>query len=145
MKNNPIVLERLFNVPAKRVWKALTETSEMKNWYFDLEGFKAEVGFQFQFTGGHDEGIQYLHLCEITEVVPVKKLSYSWRYSGYPGISFVTFELFEQGNKTLLKLTHSGIETFPIENPDFALHNFANGWNEILNTSLSRYLEKEIF
>ncbi|MEJ7738845.1 MAG: SRPBCC domain-containing protein [Chitinophagaceae bacterium] len=145
MKNNLIVLERLFDVPTKRVWKALTDSNEMKNWYFNLKSFKAQVGFQFQFRGGHDERIQYLHLCEITEVVPNKKLSYSWRYDGYPGVSFVTFELFDQGNKTLLKLTHSGIETFPIENPDFALHNFENGWNEILNKSLRNHLEKENF
>jgi uncharacterized protein YndB with AHSA1/START domain len=145
MKNRVIVLERLFNVPAKRLWKALTDSKEMKAWYFDLPGFKAEVGFQFQFTGGHDDGIQYLHLCEVTEVVPDKKLTYSWRYDGYAGVSYVTFELFEVGKKTMLKLTHSGIDTFPGDNPDFALHNFEEGWNDIINNSLERHVEKNNF
>ncbi len=145
MKNNLIVLERLFDVPTKRVWKALTDSSELKNWYFDLRGFKAEVGYQFKFTGGHDKGIQYLHLCEITEVIPNEKLTYSWRYDGHSGVSFVTFELFEQENKTLLRLTHTGIETFPRENTDFALHNFEEGWNEIINNSLKNHLEKDNF
>ncbi len=145
MKNNPVVLERLFDASTEKVWKALTDTREMKNWYFDLQEFKTEVGFQFQFIGGNDEGIQYLHLCEITEIIAGKKLTYSWRYEGYSGISFVTFELFEQGNKTLLKLTHRGLETFPIDNPDFGLHNFENGWDQIINTSLRNYIEKDNF
>ncbi len=142
MDNQPIVLERLFNAPVTKVWKALTDKNEMKSWYFNLAEFKAEIGIKFQFTGGPSPDKQYLHLCEITEVVPEKKLTYSWRYEGYPGNSFVTFELFEQDNKTLLKLTHKGIETFPKENEDFAIKNFEQGWNEIIHTSLKNYLQK---
>ncbi len=141
MDHQPIVLERLFNAPASKVWKAITDKNEMKNWYFDLAEFKPETGFKFQFTGGPSPDRQYLHLCEITEVIPEKKLTYSWRYEGYAGNSFVTFELFEQENNTLLKLTHKGIETFPVENPDFAIGNFVEGWNDIIHKSLKEYLE----
>ena len=73
----------------------------------------ATVGFEFNFTGGPSEGKQYLHLCKVTEVIPEKKLTYSWRYGGYEGNSFVTFELFAEGNKTELKLTHTSLDTFP--------------------------------
>ena len=142
MKTHPIVLERIFNANALKVWKALTDENEMKYWYFDLEEFKAETGFQFRFTGGPSPEKQYLHLCEIIEVIPEKKLTYSWRYEGYEGKSFVAFELFEQDDKTLLRLTHMGLETFPAENTDFAVHNFEAGWDEIINTSLKNYLEK---
>ena len=142
MKTQPIILERIFNANTSKVWKALTDKNEMKNWYFDLKEFKAEIGFKFHFTGGPSPDRQYLHLCEIIEALPGKKLTYSWRYDGYPGKSFVTFELFEQENKTLLKLTHKGIETFAAENTDFAVQNFEVGWDEIINTSLKNYLEK---
>jgi uncharacterized protein YndB with AHSA1/START domain len=141
MDNLPIVLDRIFNAPPSKVWKALTDKTEMKNWYFDLSEFKAETGFKFQFPGGPSPEKQYLHLCEITEVIHEKKLTYSWRYEGYSGISFVTFELFEKENKTLLKLTHKGIETFPKENPDLAKGNFIEGWNHIVHVSLKDYLE----
>ncbi len=141
MENQPIIVERTLNAPVAKVWKAITDKDEMKIWYFDLAEFKAEVGFKFQFMGGDTEGKQYLHLCEITEVIPEKKLTYSWRYDGYVGNSFVSFELSEQENKTLLKLKHEGLETFPHENPDFAKGNFAEGWNYILNTALKDYLE----
>ena len=59
------------------------------------------------------------------------------------GNSLVTFELFEQQNKTLLQLTHKGINTFPEENKDFAIANFEQGWNEIIHTSLKNYLDQK--
>ena len=99
MNTQPIVVKQEYNVPAAKVWQALTDADVMRNWYFNLQEFKAEIGFKFQFTAGTEEGVQYLHLCEITEVVPRNKLTYSWRYDGYEGNSFVTFELFEQESK----------------------------------------------
>lgn len=142
MNDKPIVVERLFGAPVSKVWKAITDKDEMKTWYFDLAEFKTEPGFKFQFAGGPPHK-QYLHLCEITEVIPEKKLTHSWQYDGYAGNSFVSFELFEQQDKTLLQLTHKGIETFPAENKDFAIANFEQGWNEIIHTFLKNYLEQK--
>jgi uncharacterized protein YndB with AHSA1/START domain len=139
MQNEPFVIERTFNASASKVWKAITDKEEMKKWYFDLAEFKPEVGFEFQFEGGEKDKC-YLHLCKVTEVIPNRKITYSWRYDGYSGNSFVTWELFDEGNKTRLKLTHSGLETFPADNPDFARHNFERGWTEIVSTSLKNYL-----
>jgi uncharacterized protein YndB with AHSA1/START domain len=143
MKDNPIIVELLLNAPVQKVWKALTNRDEMKIWYFDLKEFKPEKGFRFSFTGGPSPEKQYLHLCEITEVIPEKKLSHTWRYDGYPGISFLTFELTPQGNKTLLKLTHKDLGTFPQDNPDFARKNFVEGWNSIINDALVNYFKTD--
>lgn len=140
MKNNPIVIERIFEAQITDVWQAITEKELMKQWYFDLAEFRAEVGFTFEFIGGPEDGIQYVHQCEIIEVIPHKKLTYSWKYKDYEGVSFVTFELEASGTNTILTLTHSGIETFPDSNPDFAIHNFETGWNHIINTSLDQFL-----
>ncbi len=137
-----LIVERVFNVPIEKVWQALIDKNQMKQWYFDLAAFKPEVGFEFQFEGGKDDRI-YLHLCKVTEVVPFKKLKYSWRYDGYEGISYVTFELAREGEHTKLKLTHDGLDTFPMSNPDFAKENFSEGWNYIIHTSLKKYLETE--
>jgi uncharacterized protein YndB with AHSA1/START domain len=141
MKNDPIVIERIFNAPVERVWKAITDKKEMKHWYFDLSEFRPETGFEFSFKGGTDEKV-YVHLCKITEVIPFKKISYTWRYEGYEGNSHVIFELFEEGDKTRLRLTHEGLETFPETNADLAKENFIEGWNQIIGNSLQNYLEK---
>ena len=139
-KTAPLVIEKTFNAPATRVWKAITDLGDMRKWYFNLSGFKPEVGFEFQFTG-ENEGRSYLHLCKITEVIPGKKLAYTWRYEGYEGSSLLTFELFPEGGKTKLKLTHEGLETFPSNLPDFAVASFREGWTWILGTSLTNFLE----
>jgi len=138
----PVIKEVTIDAPVDRVWKAITDKEDMKQWYFDLENFEPKPGFKFQFYGGTEEH-QYLHLCEIKEVIPNQKLSYSWRYDGYPGDSLVTFELFEEGERTRVKLTHEGLETFPADNPDFAKGNFVEGWNQLIGTSIKTYVEKK--
>jgi uncharacterized protein YndB with AHSA1/START domain len=141
IKTESVIVERTFNIPAKKVWNAITDKDQMKQWYFDLKEFKPEVGFEFSFTGGPPDKV-YIHLCKITEVEYCKKLTYSWRFEGYEGISHVTFELFAgDENQTKVKLTHSGLETFPTI-PDFARHNFMEGWTHIIGKSLKDYLEK---
>jgi uncharacterized protein YndB with AHSA1/START domain len=137
----PLVVERTFNAPVALVWKAITNQADMKQWYFDLPEFKAEVGFEFEFSVEH-KGTKYHHCCKITEVVPQKRLAYTWRYEGHPGDSLVVFDLTAEGDKTRLKLTHSGLETFP-PLPDFARKNFAEGWTDIIGTALKQYVENK--
>ena len=140
---SPFIIERSLNAPRKRVWRAITNKDDMKKWYFDLPEFTPEVGFEFQFTGGQEGGIQYLHRCRVTEVIPEKKITYSWRYEGYEGMSHVTFELFDEGDqKTKIKLTHTGLDTFPKDNPDFDAKNFEAGWTEIIGTHLKNFVEQ---
>src|SRR5436853_4772174 len=134
-----VVIERTSNAQVARVWKALTDADQMRAWYFDLKKFKPEVGFEFEFTVEH-EGTKYHHLCKITEVIPQKKIAYTWRYSGEEGDSLVTSELFADGNKTRLKLTHEGLETFP-KLPAYAKTNFEKGWTEIIGSSLKQFVE----
>jgi uncharacterized protein YndB with AHSA1/START domain len=128
----------------KRYGKPL-DKDQMKEWYFELEEFKAEKGFKFQFTGG-DEKEQYLHVCEVIFVAPPNKLSYSWTYPEHnDGYSVVTWELFKDGEqKTRLKLTHEGLGSFPKDSPNFAVTSFTEGWNFILGESLKKYVEQDI-
>lgn len=141
MNDQPIVVERLLNAPIDKVWSAITDREEMKQWYFELAEFRPEPGFEFSFEGGPDDRV-YIHLCRVTEVVPGRRISYSWRYKGYDGDSLVTFELTDENGKTKLTLTHAGLETFPASVPDLARHNFEAGWNHIINNSLPGYVER---
>lgn len=134
-----LVIERTFNAPVARVWKALTDVEQMRQWYFELKEFKPEVGFEFEFSVEH-KGMNYHHLCKITEVIPQKKLVHTWRYKGHEGDSLVMFELFADGDKTRLKLTHQGLETFP-KTPSFARKNFMEGWTQLIGSSLKEFVE----
>ena len=136
-----IIVERTFNTPVGRVWTALTDVNEMRQWYFDLKEFKPEIGFEFEFVVEH-EGNAYHHLCKVTEVIPQKKIAYTWRYKSEPGDSLVTFELFADGDKTRLKLTHTGIERFP-KTPAYTRGNFEKGWTQIIGTDLKQFVERK--
>jgi len=143
METKPLIVERTLNAHAARIWQALTDNDQMKQWYFQLENFEPRVGFEFHFKGQGAKGEQYIHNCRITAVEPEKKLSYTWSYQDYPGASEVSFELFPDGDKTLVRITHTGLETFPQGSPDFAVTSFTAGWNQILGISLKEFVEKD--
>ena len=142
MKKEPFVIERVLNAPTEKVWKAITNADQMRRWYFDIAEFKPQAGFDFKFSAGPPEK-KYVHLCTVTHVIPEKKLSYSWRYEDYPGNSEVTFELYPEGEKTRLKLTHEGLESFPSNSSEFSRESFSAGWTEIIGKMLKNYLENE--
>lgn len=137
----PITVERTFNASPERIWNALTDKDQMKQWYFTLSDFKPEVGFEFSFPGQGRKGENYIHRCKITEVIPLKKLAYTWTYENYEGHSLLSFELFAEGDKTRLKLVHTGLGSFPKDNADFARESFAGGWDSLINQSLKKFLE----
>jgi uncharacterized protein YndB with AHSA1/START domain len=140
MKNEPFIIEKVYQAPVDRVWKAISNKEDMRQWYFDLSDFKPEVGFEFEFEG-KNEGHTYIHQCRVTEVVMEKKLQYTWKYKGYEGLSYVTFELFPEGDATRLKLTHEGLETFP-GTEAFKKESFAQGWTALISRLLPEYLSR---
>lgn len=140
MDQEAFVIERSLQAPTEKIWEAITDEEKMNQWYFKIPGFLAKPGHEFSFTGTDNEGKTWIHLCRVTEVIPLKKLSHTWRYEGYPGESLVTWELFPEGEQTRVKLTHSGLETFPpLKSLD--KNNFAMGWTEILGTLLKNFVE----
>ena len=137
-----VVVEKTYPVSASRLWNALTVNEEMKQWYFELADFKPEPGFEFEFLAG-DEKKKWLHKCKVTTVVPQSIIAYTWRYDGYPGNSEVTFELIPDGKEhTKLRITHTGLETFPQDVPELRVHNFATGWKQFAEEALEGYLTK---
>ena len=138
----PLVVERTFNAPVELVWKALTNADDIREWSFEVSGFKPEVGFAFEFTC-EKTVVSFVHHCKVTEAVPLQRLAYAWKYAGHPGESLVTIELAGEGGKTRLKLTHTGLESFqPETNSDYARGNFLQGWTKLIGTFLKEHLEK---
>ncbi|HWZ04854.1 MAG TPA: SRPBCC domain-containing protein [Mucilaginibacter sp.] len=144
MKNEPVVVERTYNAPVKSVWEAITDLEKMQQWYFPmLEEFEPEVGFETRFDVVTPDTV-YLHIWKIKEVIPFKKISYEWKFGGYPGDSIVSWELFPDGEGTKLILTHTGIETFRGDlHPDLAVNNFVAGWTDLIGTKLREYVEEQ--
>jgi uncharacterized protein YndB with AHSA1/START domain len=138
----PVVVERTYGASINAVWKAITEFDQMRQWYMPaLRAFEPKVGFETEFSVEH-EGNKFPHIWKVTEVVPGKKIAYTWKFPGNPGESLATFELFPEGENTRLRLTHSGLETHDgRNNPALARKNFQWGWNELGN-ALEQFLQK---
>ena len=136
--DTPFVLEQTYQAPLDKVWHALTTTDQMRAWYFpQLHRFEPVVGFDFEFAS---DGSAYQKHWRVTQVEEGRRLAHSWEYNRYPGTSEVIFDLLEEGDKTKLVLTHTGLASFPAD-PHFARERFENGWQQILGSNLREYLE----
>ena len=102
----PIVTEVTYNASPEKIWQAITDPAQMKQWYFDMNGFKAEAGTIFTFYEP-GENHKFLHQCKVTEVIPNQKLQHTWAYPGRTmGSSTVTWNITPDGDQTKVILTH---------------------------------------
>ncbi len=143
---NRFTLEKIYHAPIELVWKAITDRAHIKQWSFDFpEGFKLEVGSQFDWYGGPPDGKQWLHRGKMLEIVEGKKLVHSWEYPGYTGLSTVKWELSKVDDSTT-KVHFTHIFDIPFDPNEDALRreNFAAGWDSILNSGLVDFLKNQV-
>jgi uncharacterized protein YndB with AHSA1/START domain len=142
VSDNPIVVEQSYKCNLNTVWSAITDVNEMREWFFgNIAEFEPKVGFKTRFAV-QSEDRTFTHLWDITKVVPLKTLEYRWCYKEYPGDSLMFFELLDQGNTTLLRLSTRVLADFPDDIPEFTRESAVEGWNYLLGKSLKEYLEK---
>jgi uncharacterized protein YndB with AHSA1/START domain len=141
MSREPIIIEQVFDSTVQKVWEAITDPHQMRQWFFEQMGsFKAEVGFSTEFDVSFD-GKHFIHQWNVTEVVPQKRIAYDWRYAGYSGVSTVTWELTSENRQCKLELTVEGLESFPQEIPEFTRASCMQGWTFFIGERLKKFLE----
>ena len=137
-----IEVKQNFQQPIEDVWKAITDVNEMRHWFFDnIPAFEPTVGFKTEFIVTSQDRV-FPHIWEVTEVIPLHKIVYNWRYGGYKGNSFVTFHLSEGTNQTQLILTTKVTEDFSDSIPEFKRESCMSGWNYFIKTSLVNYFNQ---
>ena len=141
----PVILEADFNCPHYALWDALTDPKQMRQWFFgNIPHFKPFVGFKTEFMVDAGER-KFLHQWEITEVKPLEKIAWRWRYKGYAGAAQSVFELQAkpQGTKQIahLRLSFPVEEDFADDIPEFERESCVGGWTYFLG-ELRAYVEK---
>lgn len=137
-----IITEQVFNVPEKQLWSAITRKDEMSQWFFNnIPEFEPKVGFETSFLVSSEER-DFTHLWKVTEVIPDKKIAYTWQYKEYLGQSKSSFEISENINQSTLKITCTGLETFPGTIPEFSRESCQQGWRYFMNR-LKGYIENK--
>lgn len=122
---NSIHHKLFFPHPPEIVWEYLTKSNLMAQWLMEND-FEPLLGFDFQFRHNpmpaHNlDGIMY---CKVLEIVPYKRLSYSWKAGPGDGKfimdSIVVWTLYEREGGTELQLDHTGVDSqlsiYPIIN-----------------------------
>ena len=138
--DNPLVKSFSYNAPVEKLWQALTVINKMRKWYFpQLQKFEPVKGYKFQFE---DDGSQFQKEWTVTKVVHGKTLAHSWAYKGYKGMSEVIFDLSTEAEITILRVTQTGLDSFP-NDPHFKRERFESGWDNLLGQNLRRVLDDD--
>ncbi len=109
-------IQRMLPGPIERVWTYLVDGDLRKEWLADGE-MEMRVGAPFEFVWHNDQlkcphgerpetaSEEHRLQSEITEVVPLRKISFAWA-----GTGGVTFELEPKGKDVLFTVTHHRVE-----------------------------------
>lgn len=141
-RNQPIIVEQIFNKSKEEVWSAITDPDKMREWFFEnMPDFIPEVGFETRFNVDAGER-QFMHVWKITEVIPFEKIVYNWKYENMEENAFVIFEIFENETEILLRLTNIGLESFSQDIPEFSRESCTGGWQYFINQRLNKFLNQ---
>jgi len=128
-----IRFERVLDAPVETVWRYLTD-AELRGQWFAAGELEQREGGKLELVFDHDnlseDDLPYperyaAHKCahaeeRVVTIDPPRLLAFTWD-GGKEGVA--TFELFPEGDRTRLVLTHSGISG------PAGLANFGGGWH----------------
>ena len=117
--HNTFTLERTFDAPVARVFKAFADWEAKKKWFAAPEGWieeEAKMDFRVGGTevnkGGPKGGPVHSFDARYYDIIPNERIVYA--YEMYMddkriSVSVATFELKADGGRTRLKLTEQGV------------------------------------
>jgi uncharacterized protein YndB with AHSA1/START domain len=92
--------ERLLNHSRARVWRAVTDPAELRQWFPTEVVYEPRVGAPMQFDFGGREGLD-VYPGEVLEWDPPSVFAFAW------GKDVLRFELSDEGDATRLVFTHA--------------------------------------
>jgi len=129
-----VEIERRYDAPPERVWKAWTDPRALSEWFGPGEGrsvTQADLDvrpggrYTIAFTTLDGEGHRVSGTYE--EVIEPSKLSFTWAWQSTPDrVSFVTVRLDREGGGTLMRFRHERFFDRA------ALENHSRGWEAAL-------------
>jgi uncharacterized protein YndB with AHSA1/START domain len=119
--------EIVINAPVAKVWEHITDSKKIAGW-FKPNTFEARVGAAFTIEC-HEEDGQVFGV--VKEIVPLKKLVYTFQSKMIKIETLVTITLAPEGKSTRLTLIHSGWDALPPDQQNVS-DEFESGWGGFL-------------
>ena len=117
MNNSEIKKTITANATPGKIFSAISNESELPKWWVDIPKLDLKLGgnISFRFLKEKSEQLENDYIVEgkITELIPDKKLAYTWNPIGEPELenSVVSWNLEKlDSNKTKVSVAHSGLE-----------------------------------
>jgi uncharacterized protein YndB with AHSA1/START domain len=134
--------EWLYPNTPEEVWNCLTNSDLIAKWLMPND-FRLQLGHKFQFRSKPMPGWSGIVDCEVTEIVPMEKLSYTWVSGPKPGSTaintVVSWKLTREGGNTRLILEHTGFKGFRAWMTSFLL---GSGWKSHISKAFEDLLPK---
>jgi uncharacterized protein YndB with AHSA1/START domain len=132
------------NHDPQEVWEHLTNSNLIAEWLMKND-FKPEVGHKFQFSTTARPGFDGNVYCQVLEVTPLQKLSYSWKGGPEKGKitldSVVEWTLKPKNNGTELLLEHKGFKGLK----NYMAYFFMNeGWRTKIRRKFAELLDQNV-
>lgn len=145
-----IVSEIQIAAPPERIFRALTDASELQRWFGSAEcrlkswEMDARVGGRYSYQTAKGSIVvngmsEFKCHGEILECDPPRLLVYTWFGNWHDDPKFSTvvrWELTPRNNGTHVRVTHSGLSNLPVARQDYA-----GGWPGVVE-QLKKFVEK---
>lgn len=107
-----IRVERIFNAPRARVWRAFTEPDQLKQWWgrgndVVIEKYEFERGGHWRFVEHAKDGVHGFE-GRFRDIKPIEKIEQTFEWDGMPGyviIESATFEDLGDGRTKLVNVS----------------------------------------
>jgi uncharacterized protein YndB with AHSA1/START domain len=119
---NIVKREVLIDAPVARVWRHITDPARIADWLMPND-FEPAIGKQFILDCQEQGKIA----CVVKEIIPERKLVYSFTSKIIKIDTTVTITLAQEGNRTRVTLIHSGWDALPPFDAGIA-KPFEEGW-----------------
>ena len=126
-----LIVERVMPHPPEKIWRALTQGPLIEEWLMKND-FQPVVGHRFNFRAAPIHGWNGVTDCEVLEIVPLERLTYSWNASGDQapdGLkTIVTWTLKPGQDGTQVRMEQSGFRP----QDEAGYRGMGAGWPRIL-------------
>ena len=118
--------EIVIDAPVEKVWEHITDPAKIAGWLMPND-FKPIVGRSFVMDCGEEGTIS----CVVKEIIPLKKLVYSFTTEKIRIETLVTITLDPESDGTRVTLVHSGWSALPPSDQAIS-DEFEQGWSSKL-------------